>query len=153
MPSGGEKRVVRQLNRSFIMVGISIFCIAASCFANLSGSLDEKQVLLRIKPEGEVTVQAGAGQTASPANPIVAKDIGQQRYEEVCHICHESGLAGAPKVGDKADWGARLGEQGMENLVKRAIQGYKAMPPKGTCTACSDEEIRKAIEYMLSQSK
>lgn len=119
-------------------------------FAALSGSLNEKQIILRLKPEGEVTVESG-GQVQA-AKPGAMVEIGQQRYEEICHICHESGIGGAPKMGDKAEWAPRIAA-GLEVLIKHAIQGYKTMPAKGTCMQCSDEEIKKSVEYMVSHSK
>jgi len=121
------------------------------CVADLSGSLSEQAINKRLKPEGVVTVEVG-GQIV-PQKADVVMDIGQKRYEETCHVCHGPGLAGAPKFGDKAEWAPRIADGGIETLVKRAIQGYKAMPPKGTCTNCSDEEIHKAVEYMVSHSQ
>jgi len=127
--------------------------LVSLCFADLSGSLDEQHILMRIKPEGEVNIEAGAqtSQSASTAKATVV-DIGQQRYEKYCHVCHETGLAGAPKLGDKSDWAPRIAE-GMDTLFEHALKGYKAMPPKGTCMDCSDDELKKAIEYMISKSK
>ena len=60
-----------------------------------------------------------------------------------------SGLLGAPKVGDKADWGKRAKEQGgIDGLLAKAISGINAMPPKGTCADCSDDELKAAIHHM-----
>lgn len=124
--------------------------VAGVCVAALSGSLSEKEILRRIAPQGKVIIEANG--IVQAEKPTVVMDIGQKRYEETCHICHGPGLAGSPKLGDKAEWAPRIAE-GMDVLMKRAIQGYKAMPPKGTCTNCSDEEIKKAVEYMISKSK
>lgn len=140
---------MRRFGLPLIIAGFGIFFVSA-LFAELSGSLDEKATILRLQPEGQVTVEAGS--VVAPQNAAVAVDIGQQHYDQVCHICHETGLAGAPKFGDKADWAPRIAE-GMDTMMKRAIQGYKAMPPKGTCTSCSDEDIKKTIEYMVSHSQ
>ena len=138
---------------SLLLSLVGEICLVSLCFANLSGSLDEQHILMRIKPEGEVNVEAGGRETQSVSTAKVSSaDIGQQRYEKHCHICHESGLAGAPKFGDKSDWAPRIAE-GMDTLFEHALKGYKAMPPKGTCTECSDEELKKAIEYMVSKSK
>jgi cytochrome c5 len=137
---------------AFWMGIIGVGLAATVSFAELSGTLDEKHILERIKPEGEVTIEAGGQAAAKKPTTTASGDIGKQRYDEFCHTCHESGLAGAPKFGDKADWAPRIAE-GMDTMMKRAIQGYKAMPPKGTCSNCSDEEIKKAIEYMVSHSK
>ncbi len=124
-------------------------------FSELSGSLEESQILLRLQPSAELKVEKGGQmmQANNPAlQPSVITNIGQHRYEETCHICHGAGLAGAPKFKDKADWAPRIAD-GMDLLVKRAIEGYKAMPPKGGCMNCSDEEIKKAVEYMVSNAQ
>lgn len=140
---------------SFTLTGILILLAAHYACATLSGSLDEKSIEKRLKPEAEVTIEGGGqattggGVAAASAAPA---DVGQQRYEETCKMCHETGLAGAPKFGDKKDWAPRIAE-GMDTLYKHAIQGFKAMPPKGSCTTCSDEEIQKAVDYMISHSK
>ncbi len=106
----------------------------------------------RIKPIGTVNVEANPTAQAEKKVNTAISDIGQNRYEQTCKMCHETGLADAPKFGNKADWKPRI-DQGMETLVKNAIHGFKAMPPKGGCVSCSDEEIQKAVEYMVSKSK
>ncbi len=141
---------MRRLAFSFVIIAFGISFVS-SVLAALTGSLDEKAIIERIRPEGEVTVEVDTtAAVAQTTQPIL--DIGQQHYEQVCHICHGSGLAGAPKFGDKADWAPRIAA-GMAVMVKRAIEGYKAMPPKGTCTTCSDEDIKKTVEYMVSHSQ
>ena len=132
----------------WMMIGVTSI---STCFATLSGSLDEKQIILRLKPDGEVNIDK-TGALIEAAKPVSALSIGEQRYQEVCHICHGTGLSGAPKFGDKAEWAPRIAE-GMDVLMKHAIEGYKAMPPKGTCMNCTNDEIKDAIEYMISHSK
>lgn len=135
------------------IVSCLIFPIALvmgdSALAGISGSLEERQILERIKPIGEVTVE---GVQAKKEEPAAIADVGHYRYEQTCKLCHETGLAGAPKLGDKKDWTPRI-SQGMDTLLQHAIHGLKAMPPKGGCSTCSDEEIKKAVEYMVSHSK
>jgi len=140
---------VRRLALPLIITAFGTFFVAR-VFADLSGSLDEKAIIQRIHPEGEVTIEAGSAMVVE--TPKVILDVGQQHYEQVCHICHGTGLAGAPKFGDKADWAPRIAD-GMATMVKRAIEGYRAMPPKGTCTNCSDDDIKKTVEYMVSHSQ
>jgi cytochrome c5 len=38
----------------------------------------------------------------------------------------------------------------MDTLMATVVNGKGAMPPRGTCAACSDEDLRAAVEYMLS---
>jgi cytochrome c5 len=69
------------------------------------------------------------------------------KYNKSCAACHASGAAGAPKTGDAAAWAARL-EKGMDVLVASVANGMNAMPPKGMCYDCSDEEYKALIEHM-----
>ncbi|MDF1780035.1 MAG: c-type cytochrome [Alcanivoracaceae bacterium] len=71
----------------------------------------------------------------------------EDQYNQSCTFCHGTGAAGAPKTGDKAAWAPRL-EKGMETLVKHAREGFNAMPPKGMCNDCTDEDFRALIEHM-----
>jgi cytochrome c5 len=77
---------------------------------------------------------------------------GEAVYNRVCKMCHATGMMGAPKVGDKAAWAPRI-EQGDDVLAKHAIEGFGSMPPKGSCKACSDEDIVNAMTYMVKQSQ
>mgnify|MGYP003452651421 CR=1 FL=1 len=66
-----------------------------------------------------------------------------------CGACHGSGVLGAPKVGDTAAWKTRADAAGgIDGLLKHAIAGINAMPPKGTCATCTDDELKAAIEKM-----
>jgi cytochrome c5 len=69
----------------------------------------------------------------------------------VCAACHTSGAAGAPKIGVAADWGPRLA-QGYDTLVKHAIEGIRAMPPKGGNPDLENVEVERALVYMANQS-
>lgn len=80
-----------------------------------------------------------------------AAKTGEQVYQGACQACHASGAAGAPKVGDTAAWGPRIAN-GLDALVKSAIAGKGAMPPKGGNAALSDIEIARGIVYMANQS-
>ena len=72
-------------------------------------------------------------------------------YTQTCQVCHAAGVAGAPKLGDKAAWAPRLA-QGVDGLTASAIKGKGAMPPKGGSTA-SDAEIKAVVAYMVSNAK
>ena len=77
---------------------------------------------------------------------------GQKTYQTRCQACHASGAAGAPKFGDKAAWAPRIAT-GIDAMLAVAIKGKGAMPPKGACASCSDDDLKAAIEYMVSQSQ
>jgi cytochrome c5 len=83
---------------------------------------------------------------------VQAFDAGVSVYNSKCVICHASGVAGAPKLGDKEAWAPRIAT-GMDAMLANAIKGKNAMPPRGTCTECSDADLAAAIDYMVSQSR
>jgi len=85
-----------------------------------------------------------------PAETETAAVDGQKIYDTTCHACHAAGVAGAPKLGDKAAWAPRIAK-GTDALLSSVKNGLNAMPPKGTCMACSDEQLRAAMLYMVQQ--
>jgi len=91
---------------------------------------------------------AAAPETAVPASATVAAGAGEALYKQACAVCHVAGVAGAPKLGDRAAWAARLG-LGVDGLTASVIKGKGAMPPKGGAGAASDAEIQAAVQYML----
>ena len=85
-----------------------------------------------------------------PADTQTASADGQKIYQKSCQACHAAGIAGAPKLGDKAAWAPRIAK-GNDALLLSVTNGLKAMPPKGTCMSCSEDELRAAVEYMVGQ--
>jgi cytochrome c5 len=101
---------------------------------------------------GQVEIASAETAVAAPAvaDTAAAGADGEAIYGKACIACHASGAAGAPKLGDKAAWEPRIA-LGMDALLQTAISGKGAMPPRGTCGACSDDDLKAAIEYMLSK--
>ena len=93
-------------------------------------------------PAPGATEAAGAGGSAE----------GKSVYDETCHVCHATGLAGSPKFGDKSAWGPRIAT-GMPALYNAALHGLNAMPPKGGNAALSDAQVKAAVDYMVSAAK
>lgn len=122
--------------------------------AKLSGSLAPEAIAERLKPMGQVNV---TGAAASPTGATTAAVVGvgspKDIYENNCKMCHQTGVAGAPKMGSASDWSARLSSQGVDTLIKTAISGIRAMPPKGNCLKCTPDDIKATVEYMLEASK
>jgi cytochrome c5 len=106
------------------------------------------------KSVGTAAAPAAAAPAAAPAPAPAAsaKPDGAQVYAKGCNACHATGVAGAPKYGDKAAWAARS-KAGVDALVASVIKGKGAMPPKGGQAAASDAEIRAAVEYLLASAK
>lgn len=84
------------------------------------------------------------------------KLAGKATYDATCAMCHKAGMMGAPKVGDKAAWAARI-KQGMDVMVTRAINGLRGkkgmMPKKGGNPKLTDAQVGNAVAYMVSRSK
>ena len=73
-------------------------------------------------------------------------------YMQSCWACHNSGAAGAPKVGDAAAWAPRVAK-GMDVLLANAIAGINAMPAKGMCFTCTNDDLKALVDYMVASSK
>ena len=84
---------------------------------------------------------------------VVETHPGKKIYNQYCFSCHTPGLSGAPKLGDADAWGPRI-EQGQAQLLATTIAGVApAMPPRGLCPTCSDDQLAQAIDYMVRMSK
>ena len=81
---------------------------------------------------------------AAPATAETAAAAIPALYTQACSVCHAAGVAGAPKIGDKAAWAPRLA-QGIDALVATVIKGKGAMPPRGGSTA-NDAEIKAVVD-------
>jgi len=145
----------------FVVIGVLIGAIA-KMMCNLTGGAGEPAdmspaaVEARIKPVAQLNTGApiavaAPAPAAAPAASGAAR-AGDAVYGSACIACHGTGAAGAPKLGDKAAWGPRIAK-GMDTLLNHAINGFNAMPPKGTCGNCSDAELKAAIEHMVKNSK
>ncbi|MDO9004118.1 MAG: c-type cytochrome [Aquabacterium sp.] len=125
-----------------IIIIILLVEFVASTGTGSSGSdaLSEQATAQRIKPVGSVEVK------------VVSANAGPRAGEEVfkgqCAACHESGAMGAPKLGDAAAWGSRIGV-GLEALIQSALKGKNAMPPQAG-GEFSDLEVSRAVAYLAN---
>ena len=81
-----------------------------------------------------------------------ASGAGKSTYDSVCMACHSTGVAGAPKLGDKAAWAPRV-KQGKDALYNSALKGKGAMPAKGGNASLSDDAVKAAVDYMVSAAQ
>ena len=93
---------------------------------------------------------------AAPAAAAAADTKGADLFKKSCAMCHQTGVAGAPKLGDKADWAPRIA-QGKDVLYQHAIAGFTgkkgAMPPKGGAASISDDDIKAIVDYMAASAQ
>ena len=109
-----------------------------------AGGADEAE--LRILPVARVEMQKAA--PVSDGKPRSAEVI----YNTICKACHETGVAGAPKTGDKAAWAPRLAA-GSGALLKSAISGKGGMPARGGAPDLTDDELKAAVAYLTGKAK
>ncbi|HHF7372749.1 c-type cytochrome [Legionella bozemanae] len=129
---------------------ISLFCCSFALYA--SDELQQREIQLRIQPVGTVTVQGQAQDNKAMSNAATKTEPGQETYQQYCIVCHRDGLAGAPKFRNEQDWKPRLSGRELNDLLASSIKGLNAMPSKGTCIKCSDDDLKAAISYMLPKS-
>jgi len=99
-----------------------------------------------------VAPPAAVAASMPAATATVASAGGEALYKQACAVCHVAGVAGAPKLGDKAAWATRMAA-GVDGLTASVIKGKGAMPPKGGAAAASEADIRAAVEFMVSAVK
>jgi cytochrome c5 len=127
----------------------------------------EDAIAARIKPVGELNLAlAGAPEAPAPSvsaaaapaaaaatrTPAAATRSGEEVYQQACAMCHATGLAGAPRTGDKTAWQPRIG-QGKPTLYEHAIKGFRTMPPKGGNTTLSDAEVKAAVDHLAAKAR
>jgi len=107
------------------------------------GEESESAVLERIKPVGDVIIAAPSG----PKGQLT----GEQVYGQICKTCHDAGVAGSPKLGDKAAW-AKVIAQGTPLTVEHALKGIRGMPARGGNPDLADVEVERAVVFMANRS-
>ncbi len=137
------------MKKTPLVVAVSLAVLLSAC------GKKEESVTPEVAPAPEAA--APAPEAAAPApEQAAANDAGKKVYGSVCATCHAAGVAGAPKPGDKADWGPRIA-QGSEVLYKHALEGFTGqkgmMPARGGSASLSDDEVKAAVDYMVAQSQ
>lgn len=144
-----NRHVFQQSDRIIMMKSV---CTAVLGLAFLGLSACSKQEAAPVAAPASAPAQAAA---PTPA-PAAENALGKSVYGKTCALCHGAGVAGAPKPGDKADWGPRIA-QGDATLYKHAIEGYTGskglMPARGGGASLSDDEVKAAVDFMVAQSR
>lgn len=126
--------------------------LATSAIASNKDTEAADEIQSRLAPVGNVCM-SGDDCAAAPAAPAASgPKSGKDVFDGFCTTCHSAGVMGAPKMGAASDWAPRVAK-GMDTLYTHAISGFNAMPAKGMCAACSDDEIKGAVKYMVDNSK
>ena len=139
-------------SKNFINKQIRLACLMLLIVLgplSIANPYELKEMANRVKPLGRIHVIGQKDDDVRAMPPVqevalTAKAI----YDKFCVACHATGVAGAPKYKDPSSWSKHT-KKGLDLLVKNAWTGINAMPPKGTCSICTQVQIRAAIQYML----
>ena len=151
---------------SLIVVGV-LFLIANLILSNMLAvadnviepePMDAEAIAERLKPVArenigeEQIAQAPVAEETEAADDAADASVGKQVVTQVCAVCHASGMMNSPKVGNAADWAPRL-EKGIDTLYDHAINGFNMMPARGGNPKLTDDEVKAAVDYMVSSAE
>jgi cytochrome c5 len=148
-------------NMSYMFAAMAVMTIGIFMLANTIGAKPEVEtakketkVAERIAPVGKVSIASAMMNAVIPS--ANAAPNGKKVYDSGCGACHAAGVAGAPKLGDKAAWKGRIAA-GKKTMYKHAIKGFQGkkgvMPAKGGFANLSDADVKAAVDYMIKSSK
>src|SRR5512139_404307 len=150
------------MKKTSLVLAVSLAALLGAC-----GKQESKapEAAAPAAPEAAAPAPAPAAAAPEAAAPAPAagekageagEDLGKKVFGNVCSMCHASGAAGAPKFGDKADWGPRIA-QGKDVLYKHALEGFTGakgqMPARGGSAALKDDEVKAAVDYMVHKAQ
>ncbi|MFP5383790.1 MAG: c-type cytochrome [Gammaproteobacteria bacterium] len=145
------------MNKATLALVASLTTLLAAC-----GQPDKAPATEAAAPAVEAAAPAAEVAPAAEAAAVVAEaaapanEAGEKAYKSTCAMCHASGAAGAPIVGNKDDWAPRIA-QGNDTLYKHAIEGYTGakgmMPAKGGNASLADDVVKGAVDYMVAKSQ
>jgi cytochrome c5 len=133
-----------------------VLMVLLAVVATYSSAAVEDEIRARIQPAGTVCVlgdPCAAGLSAGGAAGGAAKDP-ETVYNTFCMACHATGANNAPMLGNKEAWAPRIAK-GIDVLYQSALNGFNngAMPPKGLCMDCTEDEIKATVDHIVSQSQ
>lgn len=140
------------MDSKLIKSGLAALGVLVSV-SGAQAAMDKDAIAERLAPVGEVCLasqdcgSASSAPAASSSNDGGGAD-GEGIYGQVCSVCHDSGVAGAPVRGDEDQWAARV-DKGFDTLLDHAINGFNGMPAKGGNPSLSDDDMHAAVAYMV----
>ena len=148
-----ERKTVTQpahLKSGIYITGLLLGALLVAPYASAVPPGTQDEIRARLQPEGSVCRKGddcGTAAAAVATGPLT----GDQVYNQFCFACHATGVSGAPAFGNAEQWAPRAAK-GIDALLKTSIDGINAMPAKGTCVNCSDDDLKAGIQYMLDGS-
>lgn len=128
-------------------------CLAVPVLAlAVAGAGTDDEIRARLAPDGDLCLKGegcGGAAVATSGAGGGSRD-GKAVYDQFCFACHMSGVGGAPVLGDAEAWEPRIAK-GMDVLYESTYNGINAMPARGTCMDCTDEELQATVDWMTAQ--
>ncbi|MBU6489083.1 MAG: c-type cytochrome [Burkholderiales bacterium] len=148
-------------NLLFAGIGLALTLGLSACDKGDAASEKTSATQTSTAPVASVAVEgAGAGvdvvkvAATAPAGGGAPNPVGEKVFKTVCFMCHQTGAAGAPMFGNKADWAPRIA-QGKPTLYKHALGGFTGnngtMPPRGGNPSLKDDEVKAAVDFMVAK--
>lgn len=147
------------INRAVCSFQALVLAVAALFMGGAAHAVDltdEQRAAIeeRIKPAGTSCMEGDSSCGGAAVAAASGPRSGEEVYQGACAACHDTGAAGAPKLGDVAGWADRIAK-GMDVLYASGVNGVPGtgMIAKGGCMNCSDEEVNAAVDYMVAGSQ
>ena len=140
----------------------SICLVGQACVGTVADAMDKassESIVADSAEPAEVVEDAEVAEAlVEPAADVAVMEVAATAsdfdaagaYQMSCNACHGTGAAGAPMLSDAGAWEARM-EKGMDALMSNVINGVGAMPARGICMTCSDDDLQAVVNYMLAQ--
>jgi cytochrome c5 len=129
-----------------------LLSLGAALLAGNAGAAEEDAIAARLQGRGTVCVfgqecAVGMRVPGAPTGPKAPQDV----YNTYCQACHTTGANNSPIFGNAEAWAPRI-EKGLDALYTSAINGFNngAMPPRGTCVDCTDDELKATVDHMVA---
>lgn len=151
------RRIVVTASVALLTLGLTVQASSTEGVKGYKGWRSTEAVRERTAPVGGVYVEGDDIPNPAPAVATAGGSSGEPRgaeqiYNTACMACHASGAAGAPILGDTAAWKPRLAK-GEDALWNSLMNGLNAMPAKGMCMDCSEDELKNVLDYMIAKAK
>ena len=158
-------------NFTIVLIVLAVLMVTFMILGSMFGGVDEPpenvtaEVMKNTEPVAKVQMKGDEPEApaAEESTEMVAaseeagNDAGKKTYDGICVACHGSGIPNIPQLGDAAAWAPRI-EQGKDILYEHAIVGFTGksgmpMPAKGGNPALSDDDVKAAVDYIVSSSQ
>lgn len=147
------KRAVRGSTPCFLIAALLFMVTLSASAQNTLSERTRAAISERIAPVTKICQQGESCAKTRPAlqTAAVGERTGDQIYQTVCSTCHDTGAGGAAKLDESEKWTAKRAARTLSQIYQSAIGGRNAMPARGSCVDCTDEEIKRTVDYMLER--